>query len=168
MVLSFYYPNQFCVAWGRKEMDAVFICKGFISHTRLWKHDCSNELGTKVTNKDFSRCKLEVFFLVPLQTYKREERRGKKALSEACSQLLQAEGLWGEISTFPLKCYSACSLSEYHLQCCPGKASLGQKEGASPAQTAERLCITRSHPSSPLHPRGMLWKHSWNLCQNLV
>ena len=30
-------------------MNAAFICNGFISYSRLWKHNCSNELKTKVT-----------------------------------------------------------------------------------------------------------------------
>lgn len=30
-------------------MNAVFICNGFISYSRLWKYNCSNELKAKVT-----------------------------------------------------------------------------------------------------------------------
>lgn len=58
------------------------------------------------------------------------------------------------------------------MQCCTGKAFLGQTKGASPAQTAERPSISEpaapTPPCSLLYPRGILGKYSHHLSWNLV
>lgn len=149
IVLSFYYPNQFSVAWGRKKMDAVFICRGFISHTRLWKHDCSNELDAKVTNKDFQQQQSKNT-CSPLDL---EKWGGKKAFLKHEASFLQLKHCGMKWAHFY---WSAKVLTECHFQRCTEKAFLGQTHSVSPAQTMEHLSSSwvTTPPVLILTPQG--------------
>lgn len=100
-------------------MNAVFICNGFISYSRLWKYKCSNELKAKVTFNIANTencCSLTKFELqwkkkrqraVPIKTVKSTQYlnkfklpSNKKNCKNTGSATLRASGVLNNLSVY--------------------------------------------------------------------